>query len=374
MPWDQARFNEYMRIVRVANSHYERVRKSRIHTFTGLLKMKRFQNNAGHLLAIQQAWAAVPQDAKNLYAAAWAYVQAELFPAPPPVVVAPRPVVAPRGPVVPRGGVAIMGGQMVAQQAQQRAVQREVRVEAQDQVVDVALRQTLNGTQYDWTVRFKIRLVRAGRQSRSLAVLIKLAAFSGNGQEFRDAVRRREVGNVPATHAGAAVTDEVKRNWSTRIKERWNGGTFVVQDVSGDDLDIYDLDFGFEWADASEDTRNLHKVFAVRVTDPTQPPDGTIDTHFWGVDDGGTSGAAIAHEFGHLIGNPDEYGACTFRGRANTRDATSIMDNETTGQAKARHLYLIGTHAATLLGADPARCVVRMNTVSHRVGVNHPWA
>lgn len=370
MAWNQANFNEYMRIVRVANSHYERIKKSRIHTFTGLLKMKRFQNNAGHLQAIQREWNAVPADAQRLYAAAWAYVQQELFPAPPPI--APR-VVAPRGPA-PRGGVAIMGGQMVAQQAQQRAVQREVRVEAQDQVVNEALRQTLNGVQYDWTVRFRIRRIQAGRQSRSLSVLIKLAAFSGNGQEFRNAVARREVGAIPATHVGADISDQVKRNWSTRISERWNGGTFVVQDISGDDLDVYDLDFGFEWAGSGEDTRNLHKVFAVRVTDPTQPPDGTIDTHFWGVDDGGTTGAAIAHEFGHLVGNPDEYGACTFNGRNNTRDRTSIMDNETEGQAKARHLWLVGRHAATLVGADPARCVVRMNTVNHRVGNNHPWA
>ncbi|HEV2417229.1 MAG TPA: hypothetical protein VGX94_05460 [Terriglobia bacterium] len=371
MPWNQANFTEYMRIVRVANSHYERFKKSRIHTFTGLLKMKRFQNNAGHLQAIQAAWNAAPADAQRLYAAAWAYVQSELFPAPPPVV-APR-VVAPRV-VVPRGGVAIMGGQAVAQQAQVRAVRRENRVESADQVVNEALSQTLNGMQYDWTVRFRIRRVQAGRQSRSLSVIIKLAAFSGNGVEFRDAARRREVGSIPATHVGATVTDEVKRNWSSRINERWNGGTFVVQDISGDDLDVYDIDFGFEWAGSDEDTRNLNKVFAVRVTDPTQPPDGTIDTHFWGVDDGGTTGAAIAHEFGHLIGNPDEYGACTFKGSNNTRDRTSIMDNETTGQAKSRHLWLIGTHAATLLGADPARCVVRMNTVSHRVGVNHPWA
>jgi hypothetical protein len=370
MAWNQDSFNEYMRIVRQANNHYERVKKSRIHTFTGLLKMKRFQNNPGHLQAIRNAWNAAPADARNLYSAAWDYVRGELFP-----VVAPLPIPQPRIPQpriqAPRGGVAMPG--VPVQQVVNRAIQREQRKALTDQAIDEALTQTLGGTRYDWRVRFRIRLVQAGRQSHSLSVMIKLAAFSGDGAEFQRAVTRREVGQVPVTHQGAAVSDEVKRNWSSRIVERWNGAVFAVQDVEGDDLDRYDIDFGFEWAGSGEDTRNLHKVFAVRVTDPTQPADGTIDTHFWGVDDGGTTGAAIAHEFGHLIGNPDEYGNCTFRGRNNTRDRTSIMDNETTGQAKARHFWLIGNNAAALLGADVNRCVIRLSAVSHRVSLNHPW-
>jgi len=363
LPWDQDHFNEYMRIVRTANSHYERFKKSRIHTFTGLLKMKRFRNDPGHLRAIQDAWNAAPEDARRQYNSAWLYVQGELFPAP--------PVIA-RGPA-PRGGVALPGLGGVGSVAVVRAVQREVRVALQDEVCTEALAQTLNGRRYDWTVRFRIRLVRAGRQSQSLSVIVKFAAYSGNGDEFAGARRRREVGDIPVTHEGATLTDEVKRNWSTRITERWNGAVFAVQDSEGDDLDRYDIDFNFEWAAPDEDATNLHKIYAVRTTDVASPPDGTIDTSFWGVNDGGTTGAAIAHEFGHLIGNPDEYGACVFKGRNNARDRDCIMDNETTGRSKAGHFWLIGKHAATLLGADPARCVVRLNAVNYRVSNDHPW-
>ena len=92
MPWTQANFNTYMAHVRTANAHYERFRKSRIHTFTGLLKMKRFQDNAGQLQVIQKAWNAVPKDAQTQYDAAWQYVRQTLF----PVVVAPPIVRRPR--------------------------------------------------------------------------------------------------------------------------------------------------------------------------------------------------------------------------------------------------------------------------------------
>ncbi len=364
MAWLQANFNEYMGIVRAANSHYERFRKSRIHTFTGLLKMKRFRNDPGHLRAIQDAWTAVPGDAKTLYNNAWLYVQRELFP--------PHSVVAPRV-VVPRGGVALPGFQGMGSQAVVRAHERETRVAMRDRVCDENLTQLLSGTTYDWTVRFRIREVKGGKQGQYLSIIIKLAAFSGRGTVFQQAVARREIGDVPATHDGADISDQVKRNWSSRIVERWNGAVFTIQDTTGDDLDTYDIEFNFEWADSGEDVRTLHKVFAVRTTDASQPADGTIDTHFWGVNDGGTTGAAIAHEFGHLIGNPDEYGACTFKGRNNVRDSKSIMDNETTGQSKAGHYWLISKHAAAMLGVDPAKCVVRVNSLAYAVDHDHPW-
>jgi len=233
---------------------------------------------------------------------------------------------------------------------------------------------TVNDYRYDWTVHFRLRKIPAGHQGQGIAVIMKLAAFSGNGPEYAQAISRHQVNGIPAHYAGAALTDEVKRRWHHRISERWGGASFVVQDVNGRDLEAYRISFEFEW-----DNSAAHKIYAVQATDATVPPDGTIDASFWGVDDGGLTGAAIAHEFGHLIGNPDEYGTCNFNGKRNTRDRTSIMDNETTGSSKARHFWLIGRVAADTLLSTPAaplprnRCIVRKEAATHQVSKNHPW-
>lgn len=73
-----------MAIVRSCNSHYERFKKSRIHTFTGLLKPKRFVNTTMHLQSIENEWKKVPDDAKRRYDPAWQFVYAELLSKRPP--------------------------------------------------------------------------------------------------------------------------------------------------------------------------------------------------------------------------------------------------------------------------------------------------
>jgi len=362
MAWTQNDFNSYIGLVRAANPKYERFLRSNLHTLTDLLRPTNFVQSANYLGRITAAWNAVPADRKRTYALAWNYVNQTLFP---PVV----PLVQPPVIVQPRGGQALGA---IANAARQKVQEREVRMQASEIVCDEALQQVNNGTTYDWRVKFRIRNVLGGKQAQSMAVTIKLAAYSGNGPEQALAVRNRQISPVPAGYAGVTLNDNVKLNWKSRIVERWSGACFVVRDVRDNDLDSYKIEWDFDWAEGASAAAS-NKIYAVRATSNAVPADGTINTHYWGVDDGGSTGAAIAHEFGHLIGNPDEYGVTTFKGQTNVRNARSIMDNETTGASTPGHYWMVANKIVELLGVSADRCVVRLNNTEYLVSADHPW-
>lgn len=408
MPWTQAEFNTYMQIVRTANPDYEKRTKSSLHEVTGLLKMKRYQPSPQHFQALNAAWNNVPANKQQLYARAWAFAMAQIQPAPVavpplqmraappppgpvpnpasqilqaraglrPVVHQPAPTPPPQAPQqlanlrpVVHQPAATPPPQVLQQVA--RAAQVQAGLAAQDRLVATRVQQFHNGQPYDWPVSFTLRRSEAGKMWKSITVLLTIAAFSGNSAALQAAVANNHLPAIPNTHAGATLTEEVKLNWKYRINQRWSGASFVATDVNGDDLDIYKIEFDFNWV--TNPAQACQTVYAVKTTDLSQPLDGTINTMYWGVDDGGNKGAAIAHEFGHLIGNPDEYGTCRFNGRNNTRDHTSIMDDETNGQSKAGHYYLIANEICAMLNVDPLRSRIRLGNENYNVWVNHPW-
>ena len=177
--------------------------------------------------------------------------------------------------------------------AAQRARARDVRVQQQAIVVNENVSQLLDGTTYAWRVKFSILRTHGGKQGQSLVVSVPLVAYAGNSPQHRVAIDVNLTGGIPGRY-GKRPTDSVKRNWASRILERWGGGVFVVKDASGDDLDTFDIDYKIDWVENPSQAAQV--VFAVKTTG-NAPPDGTVNTMYWGVDDGGTKGAAIAHEF-----------------------------------------------------------------------------
>jgi len=88
---------------------------------------------------------------------------------------------------------------------------------------------------------------------------------------------------------------------------------------------------------------------------------GTADMTKWGMSDT----TDVAHEFGHMLGNPEEYFTTngvdyTMGGtRRGFRDEGGGIMNNPTEDPFTRHYELIRRYAAKLLGVPESRCTVR---------------
>lgn len=351
MSWNQSKFDDYMTLVRAANWHYEWFKRSSLHNFTSMLKPKNFQSGEAYKRQIRTTWDDLPKATRDKYSASWDYVKGELFP----------------------GGPATG----ISQDAVRKAREIQARTTSREIKVDEEMTQRMfysNGTDqnFRWSACFNIRIVRGVQQSQGMLVhvTVPIAGYSGNQVEHAAAMRSGLTGGVPDKHRGARLTDQVRLNWSSRILERWKGGTFVIKDEQGEDLQTFLIQFALDYVGNPSLTKNV--VFAVETTDASAPPDGTVNTMYWGVNDGGVTGAAISHEFGHLLGNPDEYNRVWFNGYTVTNNG-GIMHDETNGHPKAGHFYLIARHVQQALGAPAARCFVRFNNLEYAVSSNHPW-
>jgi hypothetical protein len=92
-------------------------------------------------------------------------------------------------------------------------------------------------------------------------------------------------------NAKNAISDKAVARWEGGIKRRWNG-KFRLRGGGGKTLDVWFLPIFVYHDDAAHHT--------VRVL----PGDETSNEHKWYEED---SADTAAHEFGHMIGNPDEY-------------------------------------------------------------------
>ena len=100
---------------------------------------------------------------------------------------------------------------------------------------------------------------------------------------------RIKLRNDPA-NAGNAISDTSVARWEGGINRRWNGKFRLRSGAST--LDVWFLPIFVYHDDAA------HHTIDVR------PGDETSNQHLWYEDD---SADTAAHEFGHMIGNPDEY-------------------------------------------------------------------
>jgi Domain of unknown function (DUF4157) len=153
----------------------------------------------------------------------------------------------------------------------------------------------------------------------------------------------------------AAWERAIVGKWSNRYKLTVAGATAAAERS-------YPIIVDLQWA-----THPYEADYTVNPSTPDSTSDGragvggTTDMTHWGMSDT----TDVAHEFGHMLGNPEEYfttnGVDYTRGGTRTgfRDVSGGIMNNPTEDPFTRHYELIRRHAAKLLGVPESRCTVR---------------
>ena len=143
-----------------------------------------------------------------------------------------------------------------------------------------------------------------------------------------------------------------KRRWSRAIKRKWSGKFgFWVEADDGDEL--YPINIDIEWV---RDAASAHYTIAANAAGADEEGraglGGTTSITGWGEADT----TDVTHEFGHILGCPEEYfttnGVDYSRGgrRAGFRDPGGGVMNNPAGPALARNFSMIRKEAAKLRG------------------------
>jgi hypothetical protein len=205
---------------------------------------------------------------------------------------------------------------------------------------------------------------------------------------------------IQVSDGTSSATFTVKSNWLRVIQENWNNTAKLVVPYYSKSTNAetrrvtYDIHFEVEWRD-SDDSRPVYAVQTMRTTGVVSADwrdaqakysairdhrvHGTPNLGQWGDNDR----EGIAHEFGHAIGNPDEYNTKRFMGAnlpANIYDqdpftTDSIMNNTQTLEGLKiypRHFDFLKRHFETayrsvLNARQSATETVRVDTTIVRI-------
>lgn len=134
-----------------------------------------------------------------------------------------------------------------------------------------------------------------------------IAAFRQQGTHITGRIKL-----VPDADVSAALLDEVKARWKLGIESKWSY-RFACCNTPGCASSCA-LTFEVQWV-----TSNEHKEVRVKKGD------GRSNLGLWHTDD---SGDVASHEFGHLLGHPDEYSEDVCPDRSPV-DTGTVMDDNT---------------------------------------------
>jgi hypothetical protein len=151
----------------------------------------------------------------------------------------------------------------------------------------------------------------------------------------------------------STASRSIRRKWSRAISRKWSGKFgFYVEGVDGGD-ELYPINVETEWVD---DPAKAHYTIAANAVGATEGGrsglGGTTSMTGWGEADT----TDITHEFGHILGCPEEYfttdGVDYTRGgrRQGFRDPGGGVMNNPAGPALARNFKMIRKEAAKLRG------------------------
>lgn len=196
---------------------------------------------------------------------------------------------------------------------------------------------------FSWTSRFGILL---NATARTLTVVMRLYST-----------------------ANAAV----KTRWASAVERKWGGrfGLHVSGATAGAPAECYRINVDVQWVNNSADAHYTITPSTVGSTSGGRAGvGGTTGMTHWGTADR----VDITHEFGHMLGNTEEYfttnGVDFTRGgaRRGFRDAGGGVMNNPSGNPEPRHYELVRLNAATVLSVAETRCTVGTRCRTARTG------
>lgn len=167
------------------------------------------------------------------------------------------------------------------------------------------------------------------------------------------------------------ASEAVRAGWARAIADKWSGRMDLVV-ASGPHSGRYEIVVGVEWVERSRDADYIVKPHAPDgpAEDGRAGVGGTVSMNDWGTGDT----TDVPHEFGHMLGNAEDY--FTTNGVDHTHggkdrgyrdDGGGIMNNPAEVPF-AQHYATICQNVAEMLGAPATDCT----TEEHRAVASQP--
>jgi len=166
-----------------------------------------------------------------------------------------------------------------------------------------------------------------------------------------------------------SASEANRTQWAQAIADKWSG-RMDLNVLRGVHTGRYQIIVGVQWVNRARDAD-----YTVRPNAPTGPTaggrmgiGGTTSMTDWGTGDT----TDVTHEFGHMLGNPEEYFTTngvdyTNRGtRRGFRDAGAGIMNNPADVPFERHYDTIRQNAAEMLGVPADGCVVEPHQQQQR--------
>lgn len=167
----------------------------------------------------------------------------------------------------------------------------------------------------------------------------------------------------------------VQSAWESAIESKWGGRFFLAVTDSTGAVSCFAITVDVQWVD---DPANAHYTITPNAASATAGGraglGGTTSMTDWGTADT----VDVTHEFGHMLGNAEEYfttnGVDFTQGgaRRGFRDPGGGVMNNPTENPEPRHYESVRLEAATLLGVRPADCTVTAVCVPRSAPGDYP--
>jgi len=152
--------------------------------------------------------------------------------------------------------------------------------------------------------------------------------------------------------------DAKKTKWKSAIENKWSNKRQmeIVEDNSKpNEKEIYKIKVEIEWVDSSLTAHYTIRANASKATEGGRAGvGGTTNMIGWGIGDT----VDVPHEFGHMLGNKDEYFTVNGQRFGNGRQTNQGVMNNPSENPHIRHFMPVKKQVAMCLGITEQQCKI----------------